>query len=971
MDIDSSYGSFLEIKDSVEKNVHKITSEEDAKIQIIIRILTEVLGWTHSDIEAERKHQNGFSDFIISINKSNAFVLEAKKIGRLDIKTEQKDSLRELKLSGPNLKNIEGPVDQVTAYALASGIPIAVISDGLSWIVLKSFVPGTHYKEKEAFVFPSLQAIAKHFSCFYELLSKEHYTKKTFNVYFDRLHNNRTILTSPLVPAINEFDIKTVQKSAIAFDLSQVFARFFSRLTGDKDEDLLIECFVETRESRIADFSLEKITNNVLGNITPASKDLDIELKSLVEKTVETEDGESIFIVGPTGAGKTTFLERFFSKTLSKTVRKECFVLNINCLDSTGNEDSAFKWLTDALINQLEKLMFHDGMPTWEQLRGFYFREYERRRIGVDEKLYNSDKNAFQKKFGEFLEKQIEIDREGYLKRLLADCVNNRKKLPIILVDNTDEFSPKFKESIFQYTQSLRRHIKNCLLIFPITDKSAWAFSKTDIYSIYSSKSFFLPTPPPREIFRKRIEYIRGKLGGLKSDSEKKDYLSKKGIKITIQNLQKFATIIEEVFVDNENTSKTIGELTNYNIRSTLELSQRVITSPVYKISDLLSTYASGELAVTNYKKFINALLRGDYELYKLNDNTFIYPIYKASDQIPHSPLLSLRVLTLLKETKNSSRSIEDRHISLKSLYSYFDTLSCNETALDQAIRDLLESKLIETFDISSNDLFPDQKIAISYSGERHLQLATHNNVFFENMALITPISNHDVASQIANTYNSNEGYKEKMLKIRTLFSNFLIEEDRHFIKIPETGEQYECQKNIDLNIQKFSGQNLSETDDETERKVLLEGVIATVDFYNFSKGFGFLDVPHENRQAHISQTTLKNFDIGPIFDGDKLLCDINQNEKGIYVSKIHDIENKLDNAEEWDAEVVRLFVERNYGFVQNVDGDKSAYFHFSILDPEHLKYIQVGEKSKVQVSNDKTGKNFQVRKFISNTHSV
>ena len=43
----------LKIMSDVNHNITKIQSEEDAKIQIITRILTETLGWMHSDIACE------------------------------------------------------------------------------------------------------------------------------------------------------------------------------------------------------------------------------------------------------------------------------------------------------------------------------------------------------------------------------------------------------------------------------------------------------------------------------------------------------------------------------------------------------------------------------------------------------------------------------------------------------------------------------------------------------------------------------------------------------------------------------------------------------------------------------------------------------------------------------------------------------------------------------------------------------
>ena len=126
---------------------------------------------------------------------------------------------------------------------------------------------------------------------------------------------------------------------------------------------MLINCFVETRESRIADFSLEKITANVLGNISPNNKDVDKELANLIEMSVEVESGQTIFIVGPTGAGKSAFLDRFFRKTLSNKLRQQCLVVRVNCLDASGREKTVLRWLTEQLIACLEELLYAAGHP--------------------------------------------------------------------------------------------------------------------------------------------------------------------------------------------------------------------------------------------------------------------------------------------------------------------------------------------------------------------------------------------------------------------------------------------------------------------------------------------------------------------------------------------------------------------------------------------------------------------------------
>ena len=55
----------------------------------------------------------------------------------------------------------------------------------------------------------------------------------------------------------------------------------------------------------------------------------------------------------------------------------------------------------------------------------------------------------------------MEKDREGYLRRLLSDIVENRKRLPILVVDNTDEFSSQYKQVTFRHCVDTRHIVSS------------------------------------------------------------------------------------------------------------------------------------------------------------------------------------------------------------------------------------------------------------------------------------------------------------------------------------------------------------------------------------------------------------------------------------------------------------------------------------------------------------------------------
>jgi GTPase SAR1 family protein len=537
-------------------------------------------------------------------------------------------------------------------------------------------------------MFPNFRAILDDFSLFFELLSKGHVARGTYRVVFDSIHENRLVLDRDLTSAVRQADNVIVAKSGLAFDIEQVFARFFSSLTGDEDPEMLIECFVETRESRVADFSLERLTKNVLGNIDINERDVGIGLKNVVTAAIGSADGQTIFIVGPSGAGKSTFLDRFFERTLTSDIRARCVVIKIDTLDVSGDGTPSLARMTEAAINIIEQQLFAGGSPTWNDLQALYHTEYVKRSNGVDSFLYKRDKNAFKEKFALYVEEQVERDRESYLRRLLADIVKNRRRLPVFVVDNTDEFDLDFKVSIFQYFQSLRRSVGQCLLIFPVTERSAWTFSRTEVFNIYSSRSFFLPTPSPREVFRKRVEYIRAKTE--EAVKTKSEHIATGGIRIKINNLEAFAEVVETVFVNQDCAAKRVGELSNYNMREALRLAKRVITSSVFNLEDLVRSYVTNTVVAPSPSQFSNALLKGDYTYYKAGEERLLHSIFQVDSKIRQSPLLQVRILTFLRGVETAAGEDIERYMTVASVTAYFGVMAVPEAATQKALETLL-----------------------------------------------------------------------------------------------------------------------------------------------------------------------------------------------------------------------------------------------------------------------------------------
>lgn len=469
-------------------------------------------------------------------------------------------------------------------------------------------------------------------------------------------------------------------------------------------------------------------------------------------------------------------------------------------------------------------------------------------------------------------------------------------------------------------------------------------------------------------MFRRRIDYIRRKISDDQNDKLRKQYLSERGIKVSIANLEKFASELETQFVNHEKTARLLGEISNYNIRVTLDLARRVMTSAIFSIEHILSAHASQTRRPIPWVQFMNALLKGDYNTYRAGDIPQIVNVFEVNDRIKQSPLLHVRILILLQATANAAKDIEGKHLSVGSVQDYLEVCGCTESAADIAMEWLVVNGLVEKFDPSDYGLSRDQRVAITHAGRAHLKLSLEEDIYFEQMALTTSVSQEEVAIEIRDEYRRQDSYPTKLANIRHTFALYLQREDLETIRVEGRGEQFALQKDIDRALERHQTVTLFHRDGHDKEDKVVENVVATVDWYSRERGYGFVECSEVDGRAFIHREVLDASGIDTIRDGDDLVCQIRYMAKGPQVTKIIELDISEDAVTTKKCRVVRLFRDRGYGFVRPVDSssdESDAFFHFSLLDEAEKADLCVDKLMLAEIKPDREGRGWQVRDVI------
>jgi hypothetical protein len=209
-------------------------------------------------------------------------------------------------VTGPALKSADKPIRQAELYCLQTGTPFAAVTNGFEWVATWPIRgDGKPRSGHKAIVFPSLTAIDASFAKFFDLFSRQGVFADLYKVHILQ-EEGISFGHSESLRVVRDQQPRLLRRSDLARDLDRLFGQFFASMSGDEDPEMLAKCFVETKESREADTSLERIARNLLNSIQATDSNQSINLQEEIQDAVETQRGEFVLIIGNKGAGKTT-----------------------------------------------------------------------------------------------------------------------------------------------------------------------------------------------------------------------------------------------------------------------------------------------------------------------------------------------------------------------------------------------------------------------------------------------------------------------------------------------------------------------------------------------------------------------------------------------------------------------------------------------------------------------------------------
>lgn len=791
--VDTAFQRFAVLRPEIEAYLDSVKTEAEVRLKIIDRILTDVLHWPYDSIEAEPHTGAGYADYALLEAGLCRVIIEAKRDGRsFDLSTRRPGA--SYKISGGVFQNpdIREGIDQGIRYCGEKSAELACVTNGREWVIFRGsrLGDGRATRDGFAFAFPGLAAIEQEFQLFYNLMSRESVCRFDYRPYFHEAEG-QPVRTSVFQKALREpGSARRLPGSQLAADIDRMMSQYFQRLTGDSDPGMLEACFVETAESVHADNQLARIAGDIIERIQELDTGQGEALTRLVERVSKAGRHEFVLIVGTKGAGKTTFITRFFKSVLPESLVRTSVVLRTDLREHSGDVDDIIEWLTTKLIDEAETGLFTDGQPSFRELQGMFFDEYSRLSKGPWAALYESDPShvQFHIKFGEMIEDMRSRKPQDFLRGIIRHIVSSRKKLPVLVFDNADHFDIGFQQAVYQYARSLYEP-EICLVILPVTDRTSWQLTKHGALQSFEHESFFLPTPRTDEVIRKRIEFIDSRLE-LDKVAPADRYSISGNLHLSIKDLTAFTQALQHVFLQTSQVSEIIGDLANHDVRRTLQLARGFISSPHLRVDDLVTAYLSGSAVELPASRAVKALVRQKYDIYPLETNEFVQPIYSLNLDVATTPLLGVRILRLLSDVVPDER--RQTLLDVDRIEAYFAGMGVENRAVRLWLDSLLKKGLVLDFDPTTSEIEHSRQVELAPSGRQHLYWSIGNWEFINAMMDVTPF--------LTERYHADLKRDERVRvdwHIRTAtFIEYLLEEDLTYCTLPRH-EAYSSQQKL------------------------------------------------------------------------------------------------------------------------------------------------------------------------------
>lgn len=476
---------------------------------------------------------------------------------------------------------------------------------------------------------------------------KNYYPSEYYNPY-EALGENRVRLSK-------------IGSNAFAEDLAPLLRKYFESDNTEFEKEIIEKAYVSSDETT----KYERVFENFLRDrisplddrgalILEPSRREEPKLTQKIENASRLKElpGYLQLIIGAVGAGKSTFIKRYFRYLIPAELKKRTILVYFNFNDAPDDFAEQKLWLCNSFIDFIsqEKQTFVNLTETSE-LKAVFNQEI-RNKEGAYKLLRKVSQDEHDRKLATDLLGWM--DDRLLFARALSRYLGGDKSLNLVFAfDNVDTKDRDSQLRIFQTAQWFKAQTRSfCLISLRDTTFETYK-NEPPLDTFIKSANFYIHPPRFVDMVRRRLDLA---IASLIADADQVLEYEIDGLGRVRYPKTSLGSYLNAIYVDlfkrNRKITMILEGLAGRSARRALEMFSAILKSGHLDARDFTTTMLSGGQARLSEQQLIRSLMRTDY-LYFFENHGFIHNIYDFSPEAKiKSHLLKFEILEYLIENR-------------------------------------------------------------------------------------------------------------------------------------------------------------------------------------------------------------------------------------------------------------------------------------------------------------------------------
>lgn len=590
-------------------------------------------------------------------------------------------------------------------------------------------------------------------------------------IHWDRLIDHATDLRKALQPDTirspheylgeNKVRLAKAGYNSLFEEIDPILRRYFDARNEEAEAEIIERGYVSTEETTkyektfevfLRDRSVIDANPNILDVNT--SRRSERGFGSMIERRIGGRQPYMQLLIGNVGAGKTTFIKRFFGHLLDVKLREKLVVCRFD-FNKAPDDGSAFEtWVAEEFIEIIRTDFSHIvPLHSSEGLKNIFSKEIKDKK-GAYDFLRSSSESEYLGRLGSDMLGWME-DKKLF-SASIARFLPTKQKSLIIIFDNVDRKDRDVQLRVFQTAQWFM-NLTGSLCITTLRDETYENYKAEKPLDAFSKNANFYIKPPRFiDMVKRRLDLAITYLLSKSKDNIEYDIPGFGKVSYPKTRLGEYLnSIYVDVFRKQRTVTEILEGLAGKDSRRALEMFSAVLTSAHFDTKDFTVVGAThGETRIQE-STILKSLMRTNY-LYFYEGHGFVHNVFNFHPEArERSHFLKIFILDFLIENRKKIGDVRfEGFYSVGFLVRKFANVGFQEKDVFLEIGSLLEMGLIISERYVTGTIELTDSVRIHASGFVHCRRLTGRIDYISSVALVTPITDDLAARAIAERWH-------------------------------------------------------------------------------------------------------------------------------------------------------------------------------------------------------------------------